>query len=137
MERSSLAFLQGATAVTTRSEFLLTSLGTTCACSQTPTWSLTRSFPFVFGTRNRAQRESERNIWGIGRRPFSAISLFCPEPASYGGDDGWGSVWKSRCVGHFRIHFVTDPIVVHWIVARHSAILDQLAFDGAPWAWST
>jgi hypothetical protein len=36
----------------------------------------------------------------------------------------------------FRSHFVTNPIVVHWIVARHSSILYQFAFGEAPVAWS-
>ena len=119
MDRSSPDFLQAATAATSRSEFRLTSPGTTPACSPTRTWNLMRSFRFAFGTLNRARRGSERSRPESGRR-FSALSLFCPEPASYGGNDGSGLVWKSWCVSRFRIHFVTNPIVVHWIVARNS-----------------
>ncbi len=66
---------------------------------------------------------------------FSAVSLFCAKCASYVDSRRAELIGKSSYTGGIPKHFVTDPIVVDWIVVRRFWLRNLFALGGMPSVW--
>jgi hypothetical protein len=66
---------------------------------------------------------------------FSVVSLCRAECASYVGNRRVRLVGGRCCAGGIPNHFVTNPIVVDWIVLRRSWLCNLFALGGMPSVW--
>jgi hypothetical protein len=65
----------------------------------------------------------------------SIFSLFCAKCASYVDSNRAGGGARVSARARFRIHFVTDPIVVELNAVMRSALFDHVALSGTSWTW--